>query len=72
MSTKTAEPAKTIITLRAEYQLAVAAFFAAAKAHGAANCFKIDPLAKERAAMQTAAQACNAAETAMARKLSLR
>jgi hypothetical protein len=69
---KTAKPAKTITTLRAEYQIAVEAFFAAAKAHGAADCFKIDPLAKERAAMRAAAQACNAAETAMARKLSLR
>jgi hypothetical protein len=69
MTTKTP---KTITTLRAEYRIAVEAFFAAAKAHAALDCFKVDPLAKERAAMQAAARACNAAEDAMARKLSLR
>ena len=63
---------KTITTLRAEYTTAVEAFFAAAKVHGATDCYKVDPLAKERTAMRTAAAAVNAAETAMARKLSLR
>lgn len=63
---------ETVTTLRAEFTNAVEAFFAAAKVHAATDCFKVDPLAKERAAMQAAAAAVNAAETAMARKLSLR
>ena len=68
MSTTT----KTIATLRAEHANAVEAYFAAAKAHAALDCFKVDPLAKERAAMRAAAAACNAAETTMATARGLR
>lgn len=58
MTTKT----KTIVTLRAEYTNAVEAYFAAAKAHAALDCYKVNPLATALENMVAAKRAVDAAE----------
>lgn len=53
---------KTFATLANEYRAAVEAYFAAAKAHAALDCYKENPLAAERANMIAAERALHANE----------